>query len=30
MDGFEVPFLDGGGYGVHGHDVLHEGEGDSC
>ena len=27
MDGFGIPFLDGGWYGVHGHDSLHEGGG---
>ena len=27
MDGFEVPFLDSSWYGVHEHDLLHEGGG---
>ena len=27
IDGFGIPFLDGGGYGVHGHDASHEGGG---
>ena len=27
MDGFGIPFLDGGQYGVHGHDSSHEGGG---
>ena len=27
MDGFGIPFLDGGWYSVHGHDLLHEGGG---
>ena len=27
MDGFGIPFLDGGWYGIHGHDSSHEGGG---
>ena len=27
MDGFGIPFLDGGWYGIHGHDLSHEGGG---
>ena len=27
MDGFGIPFLNGGRYGIHRHDLLHEGGG---
>ena len=30
MDGFGIPFLNGGWHGVHRHDSLHEGGGYSC
>ena len=29
-DGFLVPFIDGGGDSVHGHDAAHQGRWDSC